>query len=96
MRPCIDVRLRGRPGMRGLRETSPVWRCVLRSHLRDRVLIPVSSWISDLISESGMPWRDIERAIALSSSEIGRPTTGIRRGHGKKWDKCWASGITAP
>jgi hypothetical protein len=34
------------------------------------MLIPVYSWTC----ESRRPWRDIERAISLSSSEMWRPT----------------------
>ena len=36
------------------------------------MLIPVNSWTS----ESGRPWRDMARAISLSSSEIWWPTMG--------------------
>jgi hypothetical protein len=36
----MGVRVHGRPGAIGLRDTSPIWRYVLCTRLMDRTLIP--------------------------------------------------------
>jgi hypothetical protein len=62
-------------------ETVPDLRYVLRIRLRERSLIPVN-W---RISESRIPWSDIESAISLASSEMRRPMReGGAKGAGKR------------